>query len=268
MAHVFLADIAAADGTRSLRGEIGDIGGVGRVFLKDRRRLGRLDLELLCASRMREWAHQCEGVVHDANGALNTIQLTLELLDGQWPGPQAGDQVREPHRRNHVGVIRDNLGKLKATLRRLTEAHESRPAAAFDLREAVREAAATMRMPARRRKVDLQVSLPAEPVPGRANRAHVRQALVNVALARLEQIPERGRMTLEATAGGASVACCDGGALSDAARASAFRLLLADSVDAMDGLRLARTLVESEGGEFEIDAGSAGTRIRFGFPSA
>jgi hypothetical protein len=123
-------------------------------------------------------------------------------------------------------------------------------------------------MPARRRKVELQVSVPAEPVPARASRAHVRQALVNVALARLEQVPERSRMTLEAAAGGARLACADEGRLGDAARASAFRLLLAEPADAMDGLRLARALVESEGGEFEIDCPASGTRIGFAFPAA
>src|SRR5690606_24328565 len=112
------------------------------VLLCDPRRLGWLELELLCAARMREWLHQSEAIVHDANGALNTIQLTLELLDGQWPGTKAGEQVREPHRRNHVGVIRDNLGKLKTCLRQLPAVQEDVRPDAFDAREVLREAAA------------------------------------------------------------------------------------------------------------------------------
>jgi signal transduction histidine kinase len=267
--QAFVAELVLDGGLRSLRGEIRDADGVRQVFLKDRRRLGALDGELLCASRMKEWVHQCEGVVHDANGALNTIQLTLELLDGQWPGPRAGEQAQEPHRRNHVGVIRDNLGKLKATLRRLVDAHDAPPPAVFDLRETVQEAASTLRMPARRRRVELQVSIPETPVRARASHAHLRQALVNVALARLASVPERSRLVLEAVSapGGATLACRDEGLLADPERAGIFRLMLGPP--SADGLRLARALVESEGGEFEVDAGpAAGAVFRFVFPVA
>lgn len=73
--RAFTADLPQEGRIRFLRGEIRPAGGGSAAFLKDRRSLGKLDAELLCASRMREWIHQCEARVHDANGALNSIQL-------------------------------------------------------------------------------------------------------------------------------------------------------------------------------------------------
>ena len=45
---------------------------------------------------MRACIHQSETVIHEANGALNSIQFALELLVGQWPGQEANEQVRKP----------------------------------------------------------------------------------------------------------------------------------------------------------------------------
>lgn len=268
----FTADLLVDGKPRSLRGEVRERGAVREILLKDRRRLGTLDLELLCAARMKEWVHHCEALVHDANGALNTIQLTLELLDGQWPGPHAGEQVQEPHRRNHVGVIRDNLGKLKLILRRLVDDSDL-AAAPFDARELLKEAAATLRMPARRRRVELQVSLAEAPVMIPANRARVRQALVNVALARLEAAPERTRLGLGAvvTPEGVELSCSDAAPLADVERAAIFGVLLSGRLaDASGNLRLARTLVEADGANFEVRGGApdTGTAFHFVFPRA
>jgi len=247
--------------------------GLVETLLSDRRALGHLDLELMCASRMKEWVHQCEALVHDANGALNTIQLTLELLDGQWPGPRAGEQAREPNRRNHVGVIRENLEKLKLSLRQLVAAHEDAAAATHDLRDILREAAATLRMPARRKRIDLRVGPAEGALCVRGNRSRVRQALVNVALSRIASLPERGQMEIAvapAANGRIALSCTDTGELSEEARAGIFHLLLAEAGagSGVDALRLSRAIIESEGGEFEVDPVPGGTRLRLVFPGA
>lgn len=270
----FTADLPVGAATHYLRGEIVSSASGLEVFLKDRRSLGELDIELLCASRMREWIHQCDALAHDANGALNTIQLTLELLDGQWPGEKADAQAREPHRRNHVGVIRDNLEKLKTTMHEFVASHESSQAApAFDLRDVVKEAAVTLRMPARRRRLDLQVATGDVPLPVRGNRARIRQALVNVALSRIESLAERSRLTIGANAlpQGAQIVCLDAEALADSARTGIFRILHAESGagSGADALRLARAMVECEAGEFILgDADTPGTAFRFLFSAA
>jgi len=270
----FTADLPQNGSIRFLRGESRPTDDGQEVFLKDRRNLGELDLELLCASRMREWIHQCDALVHDANGAVNTIQLTLELLDGQWPGSMAGEQAREPHRRNHVSVIRDNLEKLKGTLRKLAGAHDAAPAAVdIDLRDLVHETAATLRMPARRRRIGLDVQVGDRPLRIRSNRARVRQALVNVALSRLECMAERSTLVLEANASprGIELLCRDDGELSGSDRAGIYRILPAEFAagSSTDSLRLARAIVEFEAGEFQVrsEAGE-GTSFRFVFPAA
>lgn len=276
--RAFTADLPVGASVRFLRGEIVPSAAGSEIFLKNRRSLGEFDLELLCASRMREWIHQCDALVHDANGAMNTIQLTLELLDGQWPGQQADEQSREPNRHKHVRVIRDNLEKLKATLRQFVSAHEAGPAAAsFDLRDVVREAAATLRMPARRRRIDLQVVTGETALPASGNRARIRQALVNVGLSRIESLAERSRLAVEAGAStpgvaqAADIVIKDDGTLADSARAGIFRILLAESGagSGEDALRLARAMVESEAGEFLVgDSGEPGTLFRLRFPLA
>lgn len=266
----FTAQLEIDGKARSLRGEVRSRGQVREVLIKDRRQLGALDLELLCASRMKEWTHQCEALVHDANGALNTLQLTLELVDGQWSG--AGAQVQEPRRRDHVGVMRDNLNKLKRILRDLAEANDPGPAmASFDVRDVLKEAANTLRMPARRRRVELQVEGPAAELRVQALATRVRQALVNVALARVAVAPERSRVQIGAAAtnGGVEFTCFDPEPLSGEERAAIFGILLAERIGGTAAdLRLARALVEAEGGEFHADDAQApGTRIRFTFPA-
>jgi hypothetical protein len=269
--RAFTADLPVGGAVHFLRGEVVPCAGGSEIFLKDRRSLGELDIELLCASRMREWIHQCEALVHDANGAMNTIQLTLELLDGQWPGQLADEQSREPHRRKHIGVIRDNLEKLKATLRKFVAAHEAGPAgSSFDLREVLNDAASTLRMPARRRRIDLQVVAGDAPLPVNGNRARIRQAVVNVALSRMESLAERGRLMLEALGSphGAEIVIRDDGALGESARAGIFRILVPESGagSGEDALRLARAMVECEAGEVQVDeAPGLGTRFRFRF---
>lgn len=266
-----IADGAAAP--RRLRGQYRVIDdALVEVLLCDPRRLGWLELELLCAARMREWLHQSEAIVHDANGALNTIQLTLELLDGQWPGTKAGEQVREPHRRNHVGVIRDNLGKLKTCLRQLPAVQEDVRPDAFDAREVLREAAATLKMPARRRRIELDVAAIAQPLMAVGNRARIRQALVNAVLARIEALEERSRIELAGTreaSGRIVLTCTDGGTLSAEASAGIWLLLASVPGDAggSEGLRLARTIVESEGGEFSVGQ-EEGTLLALALPGA
>ena len=273
-AHFFIADLPVEGATRFLRGEVRPSAGGFEVFLKDRRKLGALDSALLCAIRLREWIYHCDALVHDANGALNTVQLTLELLDGGWPGPKAGQQSREPHRSNHAAVIRDNLDKLKGTLRQFVTAHEAKPVAAvFDLREVVNEAASTLRMPAGRRRIDLRIRLGDMALPVRGNRARIQQALFSVLLSRVESLAERSHLTLEAIASGdgTEIVCLDDGTLAETARAGIFHLILAESGagSSTDGLRLARAMVECEAGEFQVcsDA-AAGTTFRFLFPRA
>lgn len=273
-AYPFTADLPVEGATRFLRGEVRSAAGGFEVFLKDRRKLGELDIELLCASRLREWIHHCDALVHDANGALNTVQLTLELLDGEWPGPKASTQSREPHRSNHSGVIRDNLDKLQRTLRHFVTAHEAAPvSAAFDLREVVNEAAATLLMPARRRHIDLGIRLGHRALTVRGNRARIRQALFNVALSRVESLPERSPLIVEASASGngPEVVCIDDGILAENALAGIFHLFIAESGagSSTDALRLARVVVECDGGEFHVRSdAAAGTTFRFLFPQA
>jgi hypothetical protein len=269
--HTFTADLPCDGSTRFLRGQIRPSAGGFEVLLKDRRSLGAVDLELLCASRMREWIHQCDELVHDANGALNTIQLTLELLDGRWPGQRAGEQSREPQRSSHVGVIRDNLEKLKDTLRQFVNAHDPVPASAdFDLRDVVKQAAATLRMPARRRRIDLQIRCGDAALAVRGNRARIRQALVDVALSRVGSLAERSRLAIEANAhdGVPEIVISDEGTLADTARTGIFDILLAQAGADPDAaaLRLARAMVECEAGEFCVGSDAAtGTAFRFRF---
>jgi len=273
-AQPFTADLPVEGATRFLRGEVRPSAGGFEVFLKDRRKLGELDSELLCAIRLREWIHHCDALVHDANGALNTVQLTLELLDGGWPGSKAGDQSREPNRSNHAEVIRDNLDKLQRTLRHFVTAHEAAPVpAVFDLREVAKETASTLLMPARRRRIDLRIRLGDKALPVRGNRARIRQALFSVVLSRVESLAERSHLTLEAIASGdrPEVVCLDDGTLAETARAGIFHLFLAESGagSSTDGLRLARAMVECEAGEFQVRSdAAAGTTFRFLFPRA
>ena len=269
----FVVELETAEGVRSFRAEARDLAEGSEVLFKDRRRLGALDFELLCASRMSEWVHQCEALVHDANGALNTISLTLELLDGQWPGSRAGEQVHEPHRRNHIDVLRDNLGKLKGIMRELGGANDATGVAVFDVADVLREATFILRMPARRRRVDLQVVMPEATVRMKARPGHIRQALVNVMLARLDAAPEGSRLTIAAEARGDTIAlvCADAATLPAEVRHEIFRVWLAEPAPRSSAahLRLARAIIEAEGGEFEIEQkNDAATVFRFVLPAA
>jgi signal transduction histidine kinase len=231
------------------------------VLLKDRRRLGALDLAMVEAFRMRSWGYACETLLHDANGALNTIQLTLELLDGEWPGDTAHAQAQPPHRASHIDVIRANLQKLKATLRPLgTLAEEAARPARYDTRDPVNAVVAQLRMQARRHRVDLQAEVPQHALIAEGYECRLRQAIGCVVLSRLQSAPERSRMLVQAEAAGACIglAFFDDGPLPDEqALAQMFQLLFVDDATGSgrtDGLRLARAIVECEGGELQVAA--------------
>ena len=267
--RAFTAEMPLQGATRFLRGEIRSAGPGREVFLMDRRSLGALDIELLRASRMREWIHQCDTVVHEANGALNSIQFALELLVGQWPGQEASGQVRESQGRNHATVIRDNLDKLKNTFRHLLGADEPAPGpAVFDLRDVVQEVMYTLRMPSRRHRIDLQSRVATAALPLKGNRARIRQALVSIALSRLDSLAQRSQLTLEANALDQrfEIVCRDDGALPQPARAAIFKVMRTESdAGTADTFRLARAVVEAEAGEFQLDSDGSGTVFHFVF---
>ena len=128
----------------------------------------------------------------------------------------------------------------------------------------------TLKMPARRRRIELSVRAMEQPLKVQGNRARIRQALVNAALARIDALEERGRLEISVApdaSGRAAVVCADNGALSVETCAGVWMLLGATPPDAStrDGLRLARALVESEGGELGIEQGD-GTRVTFLLP--
>lgn len=269
--------LAEAGGGWSLRFECHavDTGAAGwLVLVRNRRAVDDLETELLLASRMRAQPYEQRVLAHDLKSPLNTMQLSLELLAdalAEDDGMPAAVPSRE-RRLRHVGILREELARLNAILQSALEAREplGTAAAPFDLREPVREIARLLVPQARRQRVDVDVQMPDAAVPAFGYRERLRQALLNVASASLEGMPEGGRLSLALENGPSSVVTVSdtGRGLPQPVLDGLYRTYYAGTPDAGDvRLYAARLTVESHGGEFE--AGSVpgqGTRYRISLP--
>ena len=241
------------------------------LLLRDRQTGDVLETDLLLASRMRSLVHVYRVLAHDLKAPLNAMQLTLELLAdaSAYQTGAAGDARRQ----RHIEVLREELARLNRILQSMLDQKEPIASIAhrFDIREVVREIIVLLAPQARGQRVDISVTLPEEPVQLRGYRDRIKQALINIAINGLEAMPSGGRleMALDATPSRVRVRISDTGpGIPDDVMEQIDRIYFTTKGSGNGiGLYVARSVVETHGGEMAVSSGSGcGTTFTIALP--
>ena len=273
--HLCNAQIETSAGPRLLSMELHRLddgaGGGHFAVLKDRSVLDHLERELFLASERRAWSHQCETLMHDLKGILNSMQISLELLSNA--DLEAVEVTPdEARRQKRIATLKDDLTRMNRALRALPGADgDAEPAIAeFDAREVIQEIFTTLRPLARRNNVDLKLDLAQQPLSVRGRRAWIKQALFNVAVHRLKAMRAGGRLAVEAstTEQGVLVKLHDDvpdmreGMIDESSRMFCPGRKNGGATD----LQVARSIFESQGGAMEVKSGGVDTVLVMRLP--
>lgn len=268
--HLCNAEIPLSAGTRLLSLELHALDeGAGRghfALLKDRSVLDHFERELFLASERRGWSHQRETLMHDVNGILNSMQISLELLSNV-DTESVEVSPEEARRQRRIATLKQDLARMNRTLRAMPGADDgAEPAIVeFDARELIEETFTSLRRLVRRNNVELKLDLPQVHLPVRGRRPWLKQALFDVALHRLNAMRAGGRLAVEAatTNQGVVVKLRDDvpngreGIIDES-----FRLFCAGrNYGSATGLQVARSIFESQGGAMEVKSDSGGSTV-------
>jgi signal transduction histidine kinase len=267
--HLGNAEIPTPAGSRLLSLELhalGEDAGRGHfAVLKDRGVLSDLERELFLASERRGWTYQCETLMHDLKGILNSMQISLELLSNA--DTESSDaSPEEAHRQRRIAILKEDLLRMNRALRVLPAADgDAEPAMAeFDVREVIKEIFTTLRHLVRRNNVELKLELPAMPSSVRGRRPWIKQALFNVAVHRLNAMRAGGRLSVEAAMtdqGMVVKLCSDAPDMHEAMIGESYRLLCPAQKSGATELQVARSIFESQGGAMEIKSGGVDSTV-------
>lgn len=267
------ATVPIGDGSRriglELRALDGDAGGGSFALLKDRGRFHPLERELLLASECRAWTHESAVLLHDLKGILNSMQISLELMSD--PDAEVKQlSAEEARRERRIVMLKDDLSRLNQGLRALPGSNRESdpPTEEFDARELVKEVLGTLRLLARRNNVEVKLESPDVPLPIRARRTWIRQALLNVATHRLNAMRAGGRLSVIAAARRSSDGDVPGMCVRIGNDAPDLRSASAEELDRSfcpgrrnpgnTDLVVARAVFESAGGSLEVLVDEAG----------
>jgi signal transduction histidine kinase len=154
-------------------------------------------------------------LAHDLRSPLNSLQLSLELLESSLSesadasGVDAAgvDAVPALSHQRHLKVIREELARLGRAVEQALEREE--PMAdveeRFDLRDVMAILVRVVKPRARRGAVALEVAACPEPLPVKAPKDRLLQALLNVVLEVLESQQEGDTVRLAASAMGTAI---------------------------------------------------------------
>ena len=268
--HLCHADIPLSAGSRPLSLELHALHeGAGHghfALLRDRSVLDHLERELLLASERRGWVHQCAILMHDLNGILNSMQISLELLSKA--DSETADVTPEAARKQRrIATLKEDLRRMNLALRALPGADGgTEPAVTeFDACDLIKEVFAVLRQLVRRNSVELKLELPEVPVPVRGRRVWIKQALFNVSVHRLNAMRAGGRLEIEAatTDRGGVVKLRNGVPDMRAGMIDGSSRLFCPgrTDDGATDLQVAHAILESQGGAMEVRSGNTGNTV-------
>jgi signal transduction histidine kinase len=155
------------------------------ILLNDLQVMDDLQRQFMSASHDRAHQQLISALVHDLNGPINTMRITLELMDRMPSVSTLGapvDFVTQWER--YKGIVRQELGKLKTQVAELPHSFGSAqnvPPAIFDIRGAIKDIGRLLKHEATSKHIHLDLSLPESPVMTVGYFVEIRLALLNLA---------------------------------------------------------------------------------------
>lgn len=252
---------------------------VGAVLARVLRRLDRAELELTRARDLAAMGRTAASIAHEVKNGVNGLSVALDVL-AEAKGDPAVRRGLHAQARAEVARLRDVADDLT-----LFAAPPRLAPADVDVSDVCRRAATAVADAAADAGVDVALSLPAAPVPVRADPAKLVGALANLARNGVEAMgpgafgeplgtapPERERrvdLSVRAEDGAAVVEVSDRGAgISREIRGQLFEPFVTTKRTGTGlGLAIARRVVEAHGGRIEaFDREGGGTVFRVTLP--
>jgi signal transduction histidine kinase len=257
--------------------ELRDEGSEGfLVVVKSREMIDALENELGLAIQMRGVTRFYMGVVHDLKTPLQAMVMNLELLKETLAATAAvtDDRTRERQTR-YMDVLRDEVSRLDRQLRALLvhTAPTNEPQQVIDVCDLVRELVMLVSPQAKQQRVTVETSLPESPMPFTGHRDRLKQALLNIAINALEAMPDGGRLAINLENGDGQVRISlrdSGPGISEELLSQIYKMhFTTKSGGTGIGLYVARSVVESHGGEIQVDTDAGrGTCFQIYLPLA
>jgi nitrogen-specific signal transduction histidine kinase len=237
------------------------------VFLKDRQVLDDLEQQLLLASHHNVQRYLTSTLVHDLNAPINTMRITLELIERTLSTASLGATSEFTTKwERYKGIFREELAKLKtqvADIPNLFDAAERVVLTAFDVRNVIEDVASFLKHEAASKRIRRELQLPGDPITIHGRQSEVKLALLNVACSLVEATRQGGRIGFHVTSNAdmAEVVLSADEAQVDQISVSDYEQSALMSKGNNLGMLVARLIVEAHGGEIRIDISKEHQRV-------
>jgi two-component system, sporulation sensor kinase E len=257
--------------------ELKDEGSEGfLVVVKSREMIDALENELGLAIQMRGLTRFYMGVVHDLKTPLQAMVMNIELLKETLAGnAESVDERTRQRQARYMDVLRDEVSRLDRQLRALLvhTVPTSEPQQVIDVGDLVRELVMLVGPQAKQQRVAVESALPEGPVPFTGHADRLKQALLNIAMNALEAMPDGGRLAVQLENGDGQIRISlrdSGPGISPELQSQIYKMhFTTKSGGTGIGLYVARSVVESHGGEIQVEtAAGRGTCFQIYLPLA
>ncbi|MCS7314967.1 MAG: ATP-binding protein [Bryobacteraceae bacterium] len=230
--------------------------------MAERRRV--LEAELRRQDRLAALGKLVAGVAHEIRNPLNSLRLTLELLERRWKkGAATGSEIRE---------ALAEIERLDGILARLLAFGRPAPADRRwqDVVALARQAASMVEEQARRKRVTLVLSASGE-IMAEVDGPQIVQVLLNLLLNGIHASPEGAPVEVRAEHWGDKI-CLSvsdrGPGIPEEIRPHIFDAFFTTRPDGSGlGLAVSREIVAAHGGSLELDPAGPGTTFRVVLPA-
>lgn len=243
----------------------GEFGEIARAVNRMAERRKLLEAELRRQDRLAALGKVVAGVAHEIRNPLNSLRLTLELLERRWKrGAATGAEIREA-----LGEIE----RLDGILARLLAFGRPAPAdrRPQDVLALARQAAAMVQEQAQRKRVGLAMPAEGEELPAKVDGPQIVQVMLNLLLNAIQASPEGGVVEVRGEHCGdrICVSVTDRGpGIPEEIRPHIFDAFFTTRPEGSGlGLAVSREIVAAHGGALELDPAADGTMFRVYLPA-
>ena len=242
----------------------GDLGGVAQAVNRVADRRGTLEQTLRRQDRLAALGRVVSGVAHEIRNPLNSLRLTLELLDRRVrKGAAAGEEVREAI--DEVDRLDQTLGRLLTFGR--PDVHNRR---VHDLQPLVDRAVRIVGDQARKKDVRLVLHAATGPLKAEVDALAIEQILINLLMNAIDASPERGTVTISTRVGidGVRVEVADTGrGIEPTDREQIFNPYFTTKENGTGlGLAISREMASHHDGSLEFESNEDGTTFALLLP--
>ncbi|MGH9257790.1 MAG: sensor histidine kinase [Vicinamibacterales bacterium] len=244
----------------------GDLGSVAYAINRMAERRGALEVTLRRQDRLAALGKVVSGVAHEIRNPLNSLMLTLEVLDRRvHKGAAAGDEVRqaidEVHRLDQILARLLAFGRPDFDNRRVQ-----------DVRPLLERALRIVDERAQRKRVSIAVHTPAtDLLSADLDALAIEQILINLLLNGIDASPEGGTIKVATFADrdGLRIEVADSGdGIPADVRAQIFNPFFTTKENGTGlGLALSREMASHHGGTLEFESNGGGTTFVLRLPS-